>query len=101
MTEDPNDDATPPLRALSIDELSSYLNAKGAIRPCEACGSEEWAFQQPNGYLSGQIGLVVQDGGDRPPGAVMPIYVMACLNCGGARSFLAHYVLKWLKANPT
>lgn len=98
MSEDLND--TPPLRAISIQELSRYLNGKGSVRPCEACGNENWEFQQPGGFMSASMGLVAEDGSVRLPSPVIPTYVIACANCGATRSFLANYVLKWLKANP-
>lgn len=101
MTEESTDNAVPPLRAISIAELARYLEAKGADRPCEACGSEKWEVQQPPGFMSTSIGLILESGAVRIPSPVLPTYAVACVNCGSVRSFLAYLVLKWLKANPT
>lgn len=93
-------ESIPPLRSLSIPEIARYLEAKKADKPCEACGTVKWEVQQPGGFLSAYIGLISGDGSIKAPGPVIPVYSIACTNCGAVRSFSAYYVLKWLKANP-
>jgi hypothetical protein len=63
------------------DEIIRILQARGAIRPCEVCGQNNFGVQDT------AIHLTVRDltGPVQIPGTSIPAVAVFCSNCGNIR----------------
>jgi hypothetical protein len=72
----------PALTALTGGQVALYMKAKGAGRPCEACGHDEWEMcPERDAALAELRGLVYA----------------ACRQCALMRTFLRKPIMAWLK----
>jgi len=88
------------MRWIPEEEVQRYVSAKGALRPCEACGHTAFELLNESSQLAiGPTVVVVNEQGvsNRP---IIPLTMLGCVNCGYVRNFLTYIILSWLEANP-
>jgi len=72
------------LTSTEVEAIATYLNSKGAPRPCPVCGNPHWEIGSHilDGTLFRGGGLVVG-------GPSMPMFLIVCKNCFYIRHFMA------------
>lgn len=76
---------------MNSEEFQRFVTAKGIDTKCNSCGEDRWYLFEDPLHLSGKQGVLVT--------RVITAYLLTCLNCGNARTYVKSVVDEWLKEN--
>lgn len=77
---------------MNSDDFQRYVAAKGINTTCSSCGDDRWYLINEPVQLHGKPALVQN--------RVIYAYLLTCLNCGNARTYIQTVVDQWLSENP-
>lgn len=80
---------------ITQENLRDLLAARGALKPCPACGARNWMLVKEHGKAP-SIPFVMDDGSTVIPQTHIPATAMICSNCGFIRLHAEKLLEKFL-----
>lgn len=89
------------MAAISKADVSRFLEAKGATKPCEACGGVNFGIWDEIGQNSRSVIAAPKFPGWEIIGAdAFEAVICGCENCGATRIHNRTIIVGWLQDNP-
>lgn len=80
---------------VSYDDAFEYFQDKLRNRSCELCNNLNWdVLTERNSQVPG---YVIQDTSDFSTGAILPVVLLQCTNCGNLKAFLERPIHDYIK----